>query len=318
MEDIVQAAPLAAEDSGNDEPIDLTAEDVKPVDAPLGEPAHPETASGEALDPDPATTASVEAPRPLNPTPAGAGERQEATPESLQKADPDPSGAVEDQPVGPLSDAVAGDLKADAAGSQPDKEASAFDLPPATEVVARLALASGTGTEASSVDEEPLPLEETVDPNRAEALQKQKAARVKAAELKQQKLTRAKAEAVKKKKMESAKERQQKTGLPQPLAPKPPSLASSPNSRMVSLLKKYKGQAIGINYDNSADIRKALLLDANEEYFSVAVAPNKLQFSFPLKTVLTVVEGPDGVEISGSGDAVRYPAVIKVYPLVLF
>ena len=87
---------------------------------------------------------------------------------------------------------------------------------------------------------------------------------------------------------------------------------------MQDLLKKYEGQAIGINYDNSAEIREAFLEKANGEYFSVFVKDKKLHYSYPLKSILTVIEGKDGVDTGNSKQAQKFNAVIKVYPLVLF
>jgi hypothetical protein len=90
------------------------------------------------------------------------------------------------------------------------------------------------------------------------------------------------------------------------------------NTKMLGLLKKYEGQAIGINYDNSADIKEAELVKANDEFFSVSVKDQKLSYSHPLKTILTIIEGEDGVETGKPGQKAKFKAVIKVYPLVPF
>jgi hypothetical protein len=90
------------------------------------------------------------------------------------------------------------------------------------------------------------------------------------------------------------------------------------NSKMLGLLKKYEGRAIGINYDNSAVIKEAELVAANDELFSVFVKDKALHYSYPLNTILTVIEGADGVESSESEPKEKFNAVIKVYPLVLF
>ena len=90
------------------------------------------------------------------------------------------------------------------------------------------------------------------------------------------------------------------------------------NTKMLGLLKKYEGQAIGINYDNSADIKEAELVEANDEFFSVFVKDQKLNYSHPLKTILTIIEGQDGVETGTAGQKAKFKAVVKVYPLVLF
>ena len=141
---------------------------------------------------------------------------------------------------------------------------------------------------------------------RAQATEKQEAARARADVLKKQKEAQAKAEA-------SSREMQlARNGMPQAAASK------SHHERLLALLKRYKGKAIGINYDNSSEIREAELVDANEEFFSVTVKDKKLQYSYPLKTILTIVEGQEGVE-AGEGDKkAKFDAVIKVYTLVPF
>jgi hypothetical protein len=89
-------------------------------------------------------------------------------------------------------------------------------------------------------------------------------------------------------------------------------------ANIVLLLKKYEGQAVGINYDNSANIRAAELAEVNSDYFTVVVPEKKLRFTFPLRTLLSVVEGDDGVEAVVGGTATKMKVVLKVYPLVLF
>jgi hypothetical protein len=91
-----------------------------------------------------------------------------------------------------------------------------------------------------------------------------------------------------------------------------------PSAKMLGLLKKYEGQAIGINYDNSAAIKEAHLVEANDEFFSVFVKDKELNYNHPLKTILTIIEGQDGVETGESEQKEKFKAVVKVYPLVLF
>jgi hypothetical protein len=178
----------------------------------------------------------------------------------------------------------------------------------------------------------------------AVAMKKKKLARAQAEALKKQKAAQAKAEALKKKKEALAKARASKKqeaiqaradALKKQKEAQAKAEASSQDvecactgtqaaaagmshyERLLSLLKRYKGKAIGINYDNSSEIREAELVDANEEFFSVRVKDKKLQYSYPLKTILTIVEGQEGVE-TGEGDKkAKFDAVIKVYPLVL-
>jgi len=59
-------------------------------------------------------------------------------------------------------------------------------------------------------------------------------------------------------------------------------------------------------------------VEANDEFFSVAVKDKKLQYSYPLQTLVSLVEGEDGVEAEESESKIKFSAVIKVYPLVLF
>jgi hypothetical protein len=171
---------------------------------------------------------------------------------------------------------------------------------------------------------------------KVQELKQQKAALAKQQAKKKQKLLLAKAAALKRKKAAEAKalalnkqheaaavskgpnqEQAAAAGPGQKAAP-PAAAGLELKSRMQALLNKYEGQAIGINYDNSAEIREALLEDINSEYFSVFVKDKQLHYSYPLKTILAVIEGKDGVESGTSKPPQKFKAVVKVYPLVLF
>ena len=156
---------------------------------------------------------------------------------------------------------------------------------------------------------------------KVEALKKQKAAQAKALALKKQRATQARLEALKKQKEAQAKAEAsaQEMEVASPgILPAASKGSVGNQEKLLSLLKRYKGKAIGINYDNSAEIKEAELIDANEEFFSVIVKDKKLQYSYPLKTILTIVEGQEGVETGDEGQRTKFDAVIKVYPLVLF
>ena len=171
----------------------------------------------------------------------------------------------------------------------------------------------------------------------AKAAQKQKAALARAKALKAKKLKLAKAQALKKKKLKLAKAKALKkqkaaqAGIetaskevaagsksPEAVNSKMGITNMDANTKMLGLLKKYEGQAIGINYDNSAAIREAQLVEANDEFFSVFVKDKELSYNHPLKTILTIIEGQDGVETGESEQKEKFKAVVKVYPLVLF
>jgi len=157
-----------------------------------------------------------------------------------------------------------------------------------------------------------------------QVLKKQKAVLAKAQAQKKQKLLLAKAAALKKQRNAQAGSDTSKNENAAATTPRqagtPTAVARSleVNSKVQELLKKYEGQAIGINYDNSAEIKEALFVEANREYFSVFVKDKKLHYHYPLKTILTVIEGKEGVDTGNSKQPVKFMAVIKVYPLVLF
>ena len=152
-----------------------------------------------------------------------------------------------------------------------------------------------------------------------QAVKKQKLVLANAADLKRKKAAHAKAQALKKQKaaqadIEAAKKKESATAADRPqLAP-----GLQSNTRMQTLLAKYKGRVIGINYDNSADIKAAQLVAANAEYFRVFVKDQNLHYSYPLKSILTVIEGKEGVDMGDAKQPNKFIAVIKVYPLVLF
>lgn len=137
-------------------------------------------------------------------------------------------------------------------------------------------------------------------------------------------LTPAQVEALRQKKLLALKQQQaaQSKAAALKTQPHPPAVpgtaASAPSGQTVALLKKFEGQSVGINYDNSAEIREAELVHVNDEYFSVYVKDRKLRFNFPLRTLLSAVEGEDGVEAVVAGANVKLKAVLKVYPLLLF
>jgi hypothetical protein len=159
---------------------------------------------------------------------------------------------------------------------------------------------------------------------RAEALKKQKAAQAKAEALKKKKAARVRALALKKKKADQAKadalkkQKAAQTRAEESAENVEVAAGQSNYVKLLGLLKRYKGKAIGINYDNSAEIKEAELVEANEEFFSVMVKEKKVQYSYPLKTILTIVEGEQGVVTGEDDKKAKFDAVIKVYPLVLF
>lgn len=176
-----------------------------------------------------------------------------------------------------------------------------------------------------------------VDRVKAEALKKQKAAQAKAEALKKKRQAQAKAISVQKQKTikaraEALKKQKEAQAIAEASAPQMQVASRSDqeavsqttgeglktHEKLLGLLKRYKGKAIGINYDNSSEIKEAELIEANEEFFSVMVKDKKLQYSYPLKSILTIIEGQEGVETDQDDKKSKFDAVIKVYPFVSF
>jgi hypothetical protein len=151
----------------------------------------------------------------------------------------------------------------------------------------------------------------------AAAAEAQKAAQAKADAQRQQQLLALKQQQAAMANVLAQRNEAQAQAQAKPAAAQPATEAAS-GAKTVQLLKKYEGQAIGINYNNSADIREAELAQVNSDYFTVIVKEKKLRFTFPLRTLLSVIEGEDGVEVVVGGTAVKMKVVLKVYPLVLF
>ena len=86
-----------------------------------------------------------------------------------------------------------------------------------------------------------------------------------------------------------------------------------PKPKIKDLLKKYEGQAIGINYDNPTDIKGASLARVNDDHFSILIADDQLLYSFPLTSIISIIEGVDGVSAGVSENDTTFSVVIKVY-----
>jgi len=156
------------------------------------------------------------------------------------------------------------------------------------------------------------------------ALKHKQRIKEKAIALKRKKMALARAAALKKQKQAQSAKRASKAQSSSPVVQTGTdsgavAVRSLPlNTKMLKLLKKYQGRAVGINYDNSADIREAELVEVNDNFFSVFVKDKQLHYHYPLSTILTVIEGQDGVSLGGAEKTAKFNAVIKVYPLVLF
>jgi hypothetical protein len=321
--DILELVQVDA--SGQESAGETASDAAKSVDEPAGEkkagPASGETPDGSETNDselDAILLSSDGNDQPENQPPAG----DDA--ENLKTAD-------HEDPV-ELTAATAGDA-AKSDDSADSDQAGAGVIPGQT---GDLAAVAALKMKKTSQDPAEAPKKEKVVAD-AKASKKQKAALVKAKALKLKKLKLAKAQALKKKKLQLAKaqalkkQKAAQAGIAaanKEVAAGPKSRAADnsnmviksmdTNTKMLGLLKKYEGQAIGINYDNSADIKEAQLVEANNEFFSVFVKDKELSYNHPLKTILTIIEGQDGVETGEADQKTKFTAVVKVYPLVLF
>jgi len=157
---------------------------------------------------------------------------------------------------------------------------------------------------------------------KAEALKKRKEAQAKAQSFKAQIAAKARAEVLQKQKEAQAKAEASARQIQiasdgvQETGSQTTAEGMKTHEKLLGLLKRYKGKAIGINYDNSTEIKEAELIEANEEFFSVMVKDKKLQYSYPLKSILTIIEGQEGVETGQADKKSKFDAIIKVYSLV--
>ena len=258
-------------------------------------------------------------------------------PEVEQKVEPVPDPSPDD------SDYQEGELEAIALTSDDEVQSGTQSLPADVEgafekpvEIADLTAGFEAIPDDSSESGEAHAKAEVVQ-KQTEAQKKQKADIAKAQALKMKKLKLAQAQALKRKKLAVLKakalkkQKEAQAGIEKAnkemAAGATPRKGDNPNmmtqrmeanTKILGLLKKYEGQVIGINYDNSADIKEAELVEANDEFFSVFVKDQELNYSHPLKTILTIIEGKDGVGTGTPDQKTKFNAVIKLYPLVLF
>jgi len=141
---------------------------------------------------------------------------------------------------------------------------------------------------------------------KAEALRKKKEEEEKAEALRKKKEEEEKAEALRKQKEEEEKRELQKKveDIAKQLKPKP---------KIKEILKKYEGQTVGINYDGPTEIKGANLVKVGEDLFNIVIIGDKLMKSYPFKSIISLVEGIDGVSSGDKGEKSKFPVIIQVY-----
>ena len=142
------------------------------------------------------------------------------------------------------------------------------------------------------------------DEERAEALRKQKEEEERAEALRKQK-EEEKAEALRKQKEEEERELQKRIeDITNVLKPKP---------KIKDLLKKYEGQTIGINYDSPTEIKGANLVKVGDDLFSILILDDELMKSYPLKNIMSIIEGVNGVSAGNMEEKSPFSIIIQVY-----
>ncbi|MFC1869584.1 hypothetical protein ACFL0H_15830, partial [Thermodesulfobacteriota bacterium] len=84
-------------------------------------------------------------------------------------------------------------------------------------------------------------------------------------------------------------------------------------TKIKDLLKKYEEETIGINYDNSSEIKGANLVKVGDDIFSILIMDKELMKSFPLRNIMSITEGVNGVSIDNMEGKSPFPIIIEVY-----
>ncbi len=86
-----------------------------------------------------------------------------------------------------------------------------------------------------------------------------------------------------------------------------------PKSKIREILKKYEGQDIGINYDSAAVIKGANLVKVGDDIFSIVIIDDELMKSYPLRSIISVIEGVNGVSSGDKEEKSTFSIIIQVY-----
>ena len=79
------------------------------------------------------------------------------------------------------------------------------------------------------------------------------------------------------------------------------------------MLKKYEGQTIGINYNSPSKISSAVLAKVGDDLFSIIITDDELMKSYPLTSILSIVEGVNGVDNTNTEENSSFAIAVQVY-----
>ncbi len=153
---------------------------------------------------------------------------------------------------------------------------------------------------------------------KAEALRKQEEEEEKAEVLRKQKEEEDRTEALRKQKEEEEKsevlrkqkEKEEKRRLQ--IGVEDITKQLKPKSNIREILKKYEGQNIGINYDSAAVIKGANLVKVGDDIFSIVIIDDELMKSYPLRSIISVIEGVNGVSTGDKEEKSTFSIIIQV------
>ena len=77
-------------------------------------------------------------------------------------------------------------------------------------------------------------------------------------------------------------------------------------------LEVKQGETIGINFDDSGEIKAGRLVNVQKDFFSVLSTEKDLLYSFPIRNILSIMEALNDAGISLKGGDIKYAAVIRV------
>ncbi|MBI9087227.1 MAG: hypothetical protein JEZ11_26780 [Desulfobacterales bacterium] len=90
-----------------------------------------------------------------------------------------------------------------------------------------------------------------------------------------------------------------------------------PKGSIKKLLKNYADQVVGMNYDAPNAYKPVRLIGINDDHFSILVEADELVYTFPMGSILAMVEGVDGVRTAAGREKAVYPLVIRVSQRVM-
>lgn len=85
-----------------------------------------------------------------------------------------------------------------------------------------------------------------------------------------------------------------------------------PKGSIKKILKNYADQVVGMNYDAPTAYKPVRLIGINDDHFSILIEADELVYTFPMNSILAIIEGVDGVRTAAGREKAVYPLVIRV------